>query len=407
MRRALALLVAVLALLLAGSADARPLPDYDGRGPRPTTASDVALWGPRALAAPLYVVSEYVLRRPLGALVMTAEKNHWPEKALDLFTFDREHRAGLVPTGLVDFGLRPSVGVYFFLDGKKNAVRAHAATWGKDWLKLTLTDRYAIDARTTFALRAEWLRRSDFVFHGVGPRTLHEDRTRFSADKLDARATLQIGGFSAAIGERAFRGRGGPCCDDYAVTFQRAELALDSRKPRPASGTGVRVELEAEHGVDVAGRRSFVRYGGSLGGAVAIDGAHRVLSLTVTALFADPLSGELPIPEHISLGGLQLMRGYLPGRLVDRSALVMTAQYTWPIWTFLDGTLQIAGGNVFGAHLDGLAARLLRMSAALGVRTIGSPDHRFEMLVGLGTETLEENLRVSSARVVFGGTHGL
>lgn len=416
MRRLVALLAALFVLSLGGSARAkRELPDYDGRGSPPATVGDGALWIPRVVVAPLWLVSEYVLRRPIGALVVAAERNHWPMQVMQFFTFDREQKSGVIPTGLVDFGLRPSAGLYFFWDdvgGSKHALRAHAATWGRDWLKLTLTERYALDERTTAAVRAEWIRRSDNIFHGLGPRTVEEDRTRYSADKLDVRAMLEhLGPRSSsvmfAIGERAFRGRTGICCDDYAATYQRIEWALDSRRPRPAPGSGVRLELLGEHGVDLAHRRSFVRYGGSLGGALAVDGAHRVLGLTVTALFADPLNGDVPVPEWITLGGMQLMRGYLPGRLYGRSALVAAAQYTWPIWVFLDGALVVEAGNVFSEHLSDFDPKLLRLSATLGLRSVGSPDHRFELLTGVGTETIEDHLRVTSIRILFGGTHGL
>ena len=50
----------------------REVPDYSGRPPPPATAGDVALWVPRILFFPLYLTSEYVLRRPIGAFLVTA-----------------------------------------------------------------------------------------------------------------------------------------------------------------------------------------------------------------------------------------------------------------------------------------------------------------------------------------------
>src|SRR5687767_2931858 len=47
----------------------RELPDYDGRGDDPVTAGEVFIWVPRAIFSPLYLVSEYVLRWPIGKLV--------------------------------------------------------------------------------------------------------------------------------------------------------------------------------------------------------------------------------------------------------------------------------------------------------------------------------------------------
>src|SRR5438067_2335484 len=52
----------------------RDMPDYDARGDEPTTAGQVLLWVPRVALSPLYLTSEYVIRRPLGALITTAEQ---------------------------------------------------------------------------------------------------------------------------------------------------------------------------------------------------------------------------------------------------------------------------------------------------------------------------------------------
>src|SRR4051812_45126703 len=95
---ALALLTSVTAAHAAESdAPPRPTPDYDGRGPKPTTAGDVALWVPRLVLSPLYLTSEYLVRRPLGVLITTAEQKQWASALTDLFTFGPDHGVGFVP----------------------------------------------------------------------------------------------------------------------------------------------------------------------------------------------------------------------------------------------------------------------------------------------------------------------
>ena len=47
----------------------RPLPDYEGRPPPAPSAGDVALWIPRVIFSPVYFVSEFLIRRPIGALI--------------------------------------------------------------------------------------------------------------------------------------------------------------------------------------------------------------------------------------------------------------------------------------------------------------------------------------------------
>jgi hypothetical protein len=168
------------------------------------------------------------------------------------------------------------------------------------------------------------------------------------------------------------------------------------------------MELEVEHGSNLRQPTGgWIRYGGSVGGFLDIKN-NRTVSLSVTTLFVDPLSrrAEIPFTEQIVLGGSGPMRGYLYGRLVDRSAVIATLKYRWPIWAFLDGTMQVSVGNVFGARLGDFETKLLRLSSAIGIESIGRPDHTFELLAGLGTETFEQGADVSSFRLLFGTNRG-
>jgi outer membrane protein assembly factor BamA len=152
---------------------------------------------------------------------------------------------------------------------------------------------------------------------------------------------------------------------------------------------------------------SWVRYGATVAGFVDVTGTNRVLSLAISSLFADPIrGGTIPWNEQVVLGGTPLMRGFRPGRLVDRSAFIATLQYQWPIWVWLDGAMHVATGNVFGPELKGIDPKLFRLSSGIGLRTSNSPDTQFEALVGFGTDTFSEGTRISSFRLAIGATHG-
>lgn len=58
-----------------GSSPKRALPDY--HRPAPKTAGDTLLWVPRVALFPVYFVTEYAVRQPLGALLRVAEKGNW------------------------------------------------------------------------------------------------------------------------------------------------------------------------------------------------------------------------------------------------------------------------------------------------------------------------------------------
>jgi hypothetical protein len=415
----------------------RPLPDYDGRD-EPTTVGDVAIWVPRLALSPLWLVSEFIVRRPLGFLITTAEQAHVPEALFAFFTFGPDNNIGILPIAFVDFGFSPSIGLYMFWDDAfvdGHDLRLRGSTWGEDWLAASFSDRWQLGHERHFALDASAIRRPDYVFYGVGPSTREDDVSRYGAMRLDVHGQLDFGLWHAsrlavALGTRSVSFHRGNFGDDpslgeavedglyptpdgyepgYTAIYERVELAVDSRLPAPAPGSGVRIEANIEHDADV--RRDpgsgFLRWGGGVGGFYDLDDHRRVVSLSLTAQFADPL-GERAIPfsELATVGGEGSMRGFVPGRLLGRSAAVASLHYRWPIWVLLDGSIQLSVGNVFGAHLDGFDPELLRFSGAIGVESVGSPDSSLELLFGVGSETFASGAKLDSIRFAVGTNHG-
>lgn len=420
-----------------GESPKRAMPDYDNRGDDPTTAGEVALWVPRVILSPLYFVSEYVIRRPLGWLITTAEQKQWPSAIVNFFTFGPDKKAGIAPTFFLDLGFRASVGFYAFWDdllGPGNHLRMHFSTFGADWIQGAVADKIPIGKDGFFDLRFEGIHRPDFVFHGLGPNSLQYNRSRFGVDKLQARPVFETTWWKGSRvtiegGVRYVDFRDDRCCEDpsleskiadgtftappgyregYTAVFERGEFTVDTRDPRPESQTGARLELEVEQGSNVRQSASnWIRYGGSVGGFLDVHN-NRTVSLSVTTLFVDPVSSGATIPftEQVVLGGSGPMRGFLYGRLVDRSAAIATLKYRWPIWVFLDGAIQGAIGNVFGPQLEDFKAKLLRVTANVGVETVGTADHTFEILLGFGTETIDYGANVNSVRFLFGTNRG-
>jgi hypothetical protein len=445
------------------SDEKRPLPDYDQRGDDPTTAGDVLIWVPRILLSPLYLVSEFVVRRPLGWLVTTAEREKIPTLLVDFFTFGEDRQAGIIPTALIDFGFQPSVGLYFFWNdfiAKDNKLRARAAYGGADWLMLNLADRIEVFEGHELGLRGAYLSRPDRVFFGFGPESEADEGLgggpRFLVRGIEGGFTYDAelwrsSSFHSFVGVRSVEfdaNRG--CCSDptvadaiaagrydvppgladgYTVLRQGIEAALDTRPPRDQtlrhetdgsepSGTGIRILGRVEHAggltktVPVPGAPeqyyNWIRYGGAIGGFVDLNEYQRVLGLTVFAEFADPVEegGQIPFTEQVTLGGDRPMRAFLAGRLVDRSAVVAQLSYAWPVWVFLDGTFHYAVGNVFGEHLSGFELGRLRNSIAFGLRSNTSRDHPFEILLGFGTTTFDDGAELDSLRIQFGATSG-
>ncbi len=419
-----------------GAADPkRETPDYDGRGNEDTSAGSWALWIPRIALSPLYLVNEFVLRRPLGALVTTAERHHWANAVVDIFTFGPGGRSLLVPTALFDFGLLPSVGVYFAstdVFAKGNAIRIHAATWGPDWVNVTANDRYTWNAgQTSLAARFDFKRQADLLFFGTGPDVTTATRARYGIQRLETGGSFRqrLSGESLLVvssGVRTIAYRAGNCCADpsldmriadgtlaipdgydvpYTSLFQLVELTLDTRAARPASSTGGYLQMHAETNFDIRNDRRWVEYGAIFGVSADLR-SQRTIRAQVAVDYADPLEGgDVPFNELASLGG-NLMPGFVSGWMTGRSVAAAQLGYSWPVWMYLDGQLRLSIGNAFDGHLAGLAGNKLRLSGDVGITSVGKRDQAFEILFGLGTETFEQGAGITSVRLSFGSRKG-
>lgn len=415
----------------------RPVPDYDGRGPAPTRPGDVVLWVPRILLSPTYVVSEYVLRLPLSVAIPAAERTDLPRKVYDFFTFGPEHKAGFTPIGLVEFNFNPSVGVYAFWDDvglKGDDLRLHVEVWPDDWLAGSITQRIVLDDKRTLQLRVSGLRRPDKVFYGTGPASLQADQSRYGVQRVDAGAAYEwrfwrssqiqtmagvrdvstydghYGGDPTLTQEAAGRAFAVPYGfgHEYTAEYNHVLAAVDTRAHVSPLGSGLRMELAGEQGSDLrsAPASGWIRYGATAAGYLDVNGFGRILGLSVTTIFVDPLGSQpVPFTELAYLGGDHPMAGYYEGRLRDRSAAVVTATYSWPIGPWLDGRLEAAVGNVFSAHLAGFDAGLLRFSGAFGLSVAGLQDAPLELLFGLGSETFDHGGQIDSVRVSLGVPH--
>ncbi|HEX2870524.1 MAG TPA: hypothetical protein VHP33_04695 [Polyangiaceae bacterium] len=434
----------------------RPLPAYSGR-PARTSASQVAWWIPRVALFPLYVVSEYAVRRPVGALVTLAEKHHLRQRWYEFFTLDDAGTVGLFPTGQIDLGLRPRAGLYFvWLDALgQSDLKLHVTTGG--------LEAWAVNALLLEPLRSheelrwtfDYSRRPDGVFYGLGHHV--QDRAaRYREQRFHGRVSYRWHqgqlSFSANVGllSATFDGSHEELGDEsleqaiakgivtappalaggILAFYSGLAARVDTRPPRPPpaarsvqelalrSGSGVSAEVHASHYGGLQGTRATVeerlrfpqwlRYGTSLAGAVDLTGTERTLQLETSVELVEPLPVDNPIPftEQVSLGGAHPLRAFAGGRLIDQSAAVATLSYSWPIWPVLDGNLHYSIGNVFDRHFKGFQPDDLRSSFGIGMASVGSFDHPFEMLIAFGTKPLREGGSIETFRFVVGTRAG-
>jgi hypothetical protein len=421
----------------SANSEKRTLPDYGGRE-EPTTTGDVLLWGPRIVLAPVYALSEYVIRRPLGWAIGGAERAGLPATLYDLFTFGPNHQAGVFPTAFVDLGFRPSAGLYAFWNDaflRGHDLRLHASTGGSEWFTVGLTERFHFGpARANvLELSASALRRPDYAFFGIGSDSRQSDRMRYGSDRLEARAELserfgragilrtnltlrsvdfRPGGFAndPRLSDAIASGTPAPAgyTRGYTLLQNGVTLAYDERSLTPLPRAGVFAGVRVANDAELRATTRFMNYGALAGGFVDLNGRRRIVSLATTVRFSDPLGhGEVPFSELVTLGGYEPMSGLYPGRLLGRSAAAVELAYRWPVWIWLDGVVKSELGNVFDAHLAGFSAGKLRWSGSIGVESGSSPDGAFQLLIGAGSETFESGGKVDSVRLVIGATHGL
>ncbi|HTP28617.1 MAG TPA: BamA/TamA family outer membrane protein [Anaeromyxobacteraceae bacterium] len=395
---------------------------------------------PRVILLPAYLVAEYVVRTPVGAVATAAEKGSWPNTVFQFFAFGPDNRGGIFPVFFLDFGFRPSIGLHFFWEdafAAGNKVTADAAWGGSNWITLAVGDRYRFTKDSSLAVEARWNRRPDSIYFGIGSETPDTFRSRYGTDVVGGTVTyrqivhralrLEAG---AALVRTIFRDYS--CCSDPTLAQRVAagelpappgfeenttaaglgfRAVLDTRSPGPTDRSGIRVGLEVGPAVDVTRGfdRSWIKYGAGVEGSWDVTGKGRVLSLGVLALFADPLGSQpVPFTELVTVGGAEPFTGFLRGRLRDRSALGAQLSWRWPVFAYLDGVAAVGFGNVFEQHLSNFRWDLLRLSAELGVRTAAALGaSNFQFVIGVGTEPFSQGLRLTSFSLAFGVTYAL
>jgi len=438
--RVLGLSTLVAALLVSSgvrAAEKRKLPDYDGRD-LPDSTGRKLLWIPRVLLFPVYVVSEYGIRWPLGKLISGAEQAGVPALLYDFFAFGPDHKAGVFPTVFADSGFQPSFGLYAFWDDagfRGHDLRARASFSGNNWISVGAAERYRYSNNPLD--RIGWdvslLRRPDYLYFGTGPLTLQSDALRYGMQTFQGRGVVEhrfwrMSSFNAQVAVRDVNYRFGlgnadgpsvqnalaagiiqpPALIDRGYTEARSELraVLDTRNPeRPASG--VRLQANLRHSADLKNQGSWVRYGGIAGGFVDLDGHHRVLSLAAGARFVDPVGDSVvPFTELVALGGdSEALVGFYAGRLVGRSAAAVSLTYRWPIWVWLDGSLRFELGNVFDKHLAEVRPGLLRYSGAVAIESRTKGESEFQAVLGFGSNPFEAGGQIDSVRLTIGTSY--
>lgn len=412
----------------------REVPDYDGRPEVDTTdAGDVALWIPRVLFSPLYLVTEFVIRRPLGFLVTELERADAFIWLYDFLTFGPDRQAGIFPLALYEFGFSPSIGLYaywerFLID--ENRISIRGSTWGADWLSGSISDRLRPTDYTLVTARFAALKRPDQIFRGIGWAATRGVRSRYQLEQIDGslrfglrpwrRSTIdyEVGYRSASFANSRWDNDPGVVdtgqippgfFTGYNALRFGAALVLDTREIRELMTGGVRVGAFVQQSVGFGGipRSPWVTWGGSATLATDVLGHGRVLSVTGEVALITPFDDDdprvvVPFTELIDASGEGPLKGFWPGEIRGQSVAALGVSYLWPIWVWADAYVRLTVGNAFGEHLQDFELDRLRLSFDLGVRPRVDGEATFEILVGFGTEAFVDGTDLAGVRFAVG-----
>jgi hypothetical protein len=382
---------------------------------------------------PAYVVTEYVIRRPIGALVSYLDRGGHITRF-----FASSNPVGAFPTFLVDFGLRPSVGLYAFADPlvhRANRFRISAAYGGPDWFTIGAKDRILLepDGGASLVLRGGLAHRPDFPFYGIGPDARQQDETFYTAERLEVVGSLSIqrrhASYEAALHvwrDQRSGSRFGRSTDRVFDTSAIADfeggtlyeqslvLAFDSRPYGEqfvlSAGSGVRLDVRGglAFGLDETSAERYVRYGAELSLFWDVTRTRRVIGMNLQLDEVDGLGGApVPLSYMLVMGGRESMPGFFFGRFVGESTACATLDYRWPVASFIDAELFAGVGNAFGRRFDGLSPEAMVGDAGIAIRTNTSRDLSFDVLFAVGTRSFARGpLAVDTVRFTLGTNRG-
>lgn len=389
--------------------DPRQGEPYDGRPRDPPVVTNDLLVVPRVLLAPPRLLFRG-LAWTANKMLEYEERTRLGRRVAAAFTSE-DGLIGLRPVFQWQSGFLLSGGAYFFHDrllGPGTAFNATLTLGGDD---LVFAQVYA---RPVSLLRRGWAavevtfdRRPDRLFTGVAVDRPSRGFARYGSDQLDVlgigrvrltrRLELRlVGGFGL---RRFFNGRemdeerpidtvycqlspGGVCLpgrvDEFLVPgwnegtqFVRvgADLHLDTRDHPIVSSAGLLLDGGFDYTEGLGDGSRYFRLHAKIAVPINLWARNRVLVFrAASSVVANLGDVYVPFSELPTLGG----RDFLPGFRIDRfrgaSTFVVSAEYRWPIWMWMDGMLFGGYGGAFGTWFEGFGASQMRGDLGAGIR---------------------------------------
>jgi hypothetical protein len=427
-RRSAFVTIALLALLLqprVARGDDRA--EYIRGRSNGVTPGEVVLWVPRVAFFPMYVVTEYGLRRPLVAVVGWGERHYVVPWARRVFHPTPDFR--WAPIVHYQVGFLPSAGARIWWDNAlapRNQIVLSGATGGADVIELYGTDRVQLGT-VQLGVRGDYFHRADQIFIGLGPRTELANLTRYTRTRRAVLGTFSwmpshhsegslAAGYSSEDTERGIapsidsllQTQGAPPgFGSLSLLVARGEAIFDSRHD-PEEFSGVRLDVRGTLAADTRNsERSFVAADALLEGALEVMRPGRVVVASLYAAETAHFGSEEVSFTYLPTLGRRIHHGFGAGRFIGEAALVAGLAYRYPLLAHLDAVWDASVGNVFARDFSDFRPGLLTGSLGLGVRTRSAHESEFEALLAFGTGRFEKGFGLDSVQLYLGINRGL
>jgi hypothetical protein len=384
---------------------------YDHREPEDHTADEAWRWVPRVVLAP-FALALSLFREPARLVLEPFDPPEGSEGAPWI----------ILPVVHLETEVSPAVGAWLaYTPDDALSMNLSIAHW--DDARIEGRARATLDLDgSTIGIDADTSTRRDRIFHGTGAST-PSDRRRYAHHQgggtlawryrsffRSSELALSVRATHHRFDETDYGGEGEPTLraqdvdgfDGATVIEPRLSFAIDSRAPLLGAGNrGLAIGMAAAVGTDVEHDAHWIRSEAHAGVTIPILREHD-LTFGVWATSVDAIDGAIPFVELAILGGEPgRFAGFPPGRFFGHSAVVTTSRYRWSIDQRVDASLDFELGDVLGPRFEGFAIERSRLSVALSIDGIANDDHRFGLLVGMGTSPIDDGLTPESGHVRF------
>ncbi|MCI0428086.1 MAG: BamA/TamA family outer membrane protein [Nitrospiraceae bacterium] len=357
-------------------------------------------WVNRLLASPEYAWAGFAY--PFKKFAIAYERHDLLNRALD-FLLNDERTAGVFPKFAIGGTLSSGIGFTafnnnLFRQNKEARLSYMQATRGNQVGQVFYRDPSLLGSQWVLETTAFWLDFDEGHFFQGGNRAREQDQTNFELKQLAWDVKLGrklVGDFSAALTGRLLiadaKGSGRLPPTPASVTGNNSSmtalaiepsLLYDSRDNpfRPTRGWFAESAFTYTDQVD---RNQFRYLGYRLDVQRYIPVFHddRVLLLRGYLAKQDSVGGgSIPFYELNLLDLNNGLRGFDRGRWQDEGALLFNAEWRYPVWQDVEGSIFVDEGQVFNNYKD-VRLKDFRYSAGAGFRFVTNRKFAFRIQV--------------------------